>query len=43
MYVPGNCSGVLQPLDVSGNSSFKGFLEDEFSSWYSSWVTDQLR
>ena len=39
VYVP---AGVLQSLDVSGNLSSKGFLDDEFSSWYSSQVTDQL-
>ena len=38
-FVPANCTGELQPLDVSGN----GNLKSSFSDWYCSQVTKQLK
>jgi len=30
MYVPANCTGELQPMDISVNKPVKTFLKDEF-------------
>ncbi|ELT89501.1 hypothetical protein CAPTEDRAFT_196382 [Capitella teleta] len=30
MYVPSNCTGELQPLDLSGNADFKCVLKAQF-------------
>ncbi len=34
VFVPGNCTGELQPLDVSGNAVFKQALRNKFHNWY---------
>ena len=37
-FVPGGCTGEVQPLDLSGNVEFKAELN---TSWYASQITDQ--
>ena len=37
-FVPANCTGELQPLDVSCNGDLKGY----FSEWCANEVTKQL-
>ena len=34
VYVPANCTGKLQPMDISVNKPVKAFLKDEFQNWY---------
>jgi hypothetical protein len=41
IYVPASCTGELQPLDVSGNASFKSYLKESFSTWYADKVAEQ--
>ena len=43
VFVPANCTGELQPLDVSCNGEFKAFMKQMFSDWYSDQVLKQLR
>jgi hypothetical protein len=43
IFIPANCTGELQPLDVSGNGNFKESLKSSFSEWYSDEVTKQLK
>ena len=33
VYVAANCTGELQPMDISVNKPVKTFLKDEFQSW----------
>ena len=33
-FVPANCSGELQPLDLSVNKPVKDFLRAKFQDWY---------
>jgi hypothetical protein len=42
IYVPASCTGELQPLNVSGDASFKATLKELFSAWYTTQVEDQL-
>ena len=42
-FVPANCTGELQPLDVSCNGDLKGYLKQLFSEWYADEVTKQLK
>jgi hypothetical protein len=39
-FVPGGCTGELQPLDLSCNDPFKETLAQQFSDWYASRITD---
>ena len=41
VYVPASCTGELQPLDVSGNGSFKQYLKDLFIDFYGKKVAEQ--
>ena len=34
VFVPANCSGELQPLDLSVNKPVKDFLRAKFQDWY---------
>jgi hypothetical protein len=38
VFVPGGCTGELQPLDISGNGFFKETLKGLFRSWYADQV-----
>ena len=42
-FIPANCTGELQPLDVSSNGDLKGYLKNLFSQWYAVEVTRQLK
>ena len=42
-FVPGGCTGKLQPLDVSGNKNFKDSLKMNFTTWYSNTVADEMK
>ncbi len=42
-FVPGGCTGKLQPLDVSGNKQFKDGLKMNFTTWYSDAVADEMK
>ena len=39
VFVPGNCTGELQPLDLSVMGFIKKTLKDEFSAFYSDQVS----
>ena len=34
VYVPSNCTGGLQLLDLSVNKSIKDFIKQSFQEWY---------
>ena len=42
-YVPGGCTGELQPLDLSGNSQIKEVVKSCFTAWYAQQVGTQLK
>ena len=42
VIVPSNCTGVLQPLDLSVNKPLKDHLRSKFQSWYSDQVSNQM-
>jgi len=42
VYVPANCTGELQPMDISVNKPVKTFLKDEFQNWYAKEMLTQL-
>ena len=42
IFVPGGCTGELQPLDVAVNGEFKTSMKTRFSEWYSAQVASQL-
>ncbi|VDI04793.1 Hypothetical predicted protein [Mytilus galloprovincialis] len=42
-YVPGGCTGELQPLDLSGNSQIKEVVKSCFTAWYAQQVGMQLK
>jgi len=43
VLIPPNCTGRLQPLDLSVNKSAKEFLRNEFQEWYAQQVCAQLQ
>lgn len=43
VYVPANCTGELQPLDLSGNQEFKDALKQQFIDWYADKVCETLK
>jgi hypothetical protein len=40
IFVPANCTGDLQPLDLSGNNEFKTALKSRFITWFAGEVAD---
>ena len=42
-YVPAGCTGQLQPLDVALNDELKKLLTAEFTTWYASEITKELK
>ena len=38
VFVPGGCTGELQPLDLSVNYEYKKLLKDCFRQWYANKV-----
>ena len=42
-FVPANCTGELQPLDLTVNQFFKQELKSCFIKWYAGLVKEQLR
>jgi len=42
VFVPPNCTGVLQPLDISGNGTFKSALKRAFEEWYAGHVATSV-
>ena len=42
LNVPANCTGRLQPMDLSVNKSVKDFMRKKFQEWYASEMLKQL-
>ena len=42
VFVPVGCTGMLQPLDVSVNDSFKRHLKEKFGEWYAGGIAASL-
>ena len=42
IFVPPNCTDLLQPLDVSINKPLKAEIKKQFITWYSGEVQSQL-
>ena len=42
VHVPANCTGELQPMDISINKPVKTFLNDEFHNWYAGEMLSQI-
>ena len=42
-FVPANCTGELQPLDVSVNGVYKEYIKNKFISWYAGLVSDATK
>lgn len=38
VFVPANCTGELQPMDLSVNKSVKNFMRAQFQDWYAAEV-----
>ena len=43
VFVPNNCTDLLQPIDLSVNKSVKEHLRRCFQSWYSEQVQEKLQ
>lgn len=42
VLVPGNCTDILQPLDLSTNKALKSKMSSYFSEWYGKEVSKQM-
>jgi len=42
VLIPANCTGYLQPMDISVNKVVKSFLRAEFSEWYSDELSEKF-
>lgn len=42
VFIPGGCTGELQPLDLSGNAQLKDEVKKQFTQWYANLVRKQL-
>lgn len=42
-FIPGGCTGELQPLDISGNAQLKDLVKQQFTTWYAGQVKSQMR
>ena len=41
VYVPANCTGELQPFDLSVNKPVKNFIKQRFQEWYAEQIVQQ--
>ena len=42
VYVPANLTHKFQPLDINVNEVVKGFLKDQFQTWYTDEIQKQM-
>ena len=42
-FVPANCTGELQPLDISVNQAYKSNLRNAFTDWYAGKVAEAIK
>jgi len=42
VYVPANCTGELQPMNISVNKPVKTYLREEFQNWYAKEMLTQV-
>ena len=42
VFIPANCTGELQPLDVCVNQDFKALMKNSFTTWYAFEVQQAL-
>ena len=42
VLIPANCTGYLQPMDISVNKVVKSFLRAQFSEWYADEITEKF-
>ena len=43
VFVPANCTDLLQPLKVCVNKAAKNFMRDQFQRWYAEQIQQQVQ
>ena len=43
VFVPGGCTGELQPLDLSVKNEYKRLLRECFTSWYAEKIRSSMQ